>query len=252
LLDCGFDVVIAGRTPASVEAAANRIRESKPAACGRVATVSGDLARLDAVEQLARDVLSAGPRLNLLVNNAGANFPRQVFTAEGVEQTLAIDTLAPLHLATMLMPALEAAGGTIVNVASGLLRQPDPGRWTGPQPYSQMSAYSQAKALLIVLTRELAARNPGVVAISMTPGMVRTGLDRNASGPLKLFLTLVKMISATPDDAADALARLATSPTLVSGAFYRKGRMDEPAAIADCDASAAWSSAMGILAGRQL
>jgi NAD(P)-dependent dehydrogenase (short-subunit alcohol dehydrogenase family) len=137
----------------------------------------------------------------------------------------------------------------VLVVASGLLKAPNGHRWTGPEPYSQMTAYAQAKAMLIVLTERMAREHPDVLMVSMTPGMVRTGLGRNTSGALRLFLTLAKLASKQPDDAARGLLHLATTPTpdLVTGALYKRGAVDKPQALTDVDADAAWQAALNQL-----
>jgi NAD(P)-dependent dehydrogenase (short-subunit alcohol dehydrogenase family) len=243
----GFDVVVAGRTRASAEAAAAQVRLAVPDGTGRnVDAVWGDLSRQSDVRRLAGQVLTGHERIAVLVNNAGATFPRRILTEDGVERTLAVDALAPILLTTLLLPALRAARGRVVNVASGLLRTPDADAWTGPQPYSQMAAYARAKAMLVLLTARMAQENPDVPMVSMMPGIVRTGLDRNTSGGLRLFLALVKLASRRPDDAARGLLHLAVTPAagLTTGAFYRDGGVERPRALADVDTAAAWRSAL--------
>ena len=59
-------------------------------------------------------------RLDVLVNNAGATFPRRAVTPEGVELTLAVNHLAPFLLTTLLLDRLRAtAPARMVNVSSG-------------------------------------------------------------------------------------------------------------------------------------
>jgi len=243
----GFDVIVAGRTQETAEAAAAQVRTAAPGR--RVEAAWGDLSRQSEVRRLAQQVLTEHHRLDVLVNNAGANFPEQVLTEDGVEQTLAVDTLAPVLLTHLLLPALRAAGGRVVNVASGMLKTPDPARWTGPEPYSQMTAYAQAKAMLVLLTRRMAREHPDVLMISMTPGMVRTGLGRNTSGALRLFLAFAKAMSKRPDDAASGLLRLVITPTsdLTSGAFYKRGHVDVPDTLASVADDTAWRIALGQL-----
>jgi NAD(P)-dependent dehydrogenase (short-subunit alcohol dehydrogenase family) len=244
----GFDVVVAGRTRTSAEAAAEQVRLSVPEGTGGPAVDAawGDLTRQSDVRRLADRVLDRHEHVAVLVNNAGANHPRRVLTEDGVERTLAVDALAPILLTTLLLPALRAARGRVVNVASGLLRTPDADRWTGPEPYSQMAAYAQAKAMLVLLTARMAQEHPDVLMVSMTPGMVRTGLDRDTSGGLRLFLAMVKLASKSPDDAARGLLHLAVGPAadLTTGAFYRRGEVERPRALADVDTEAAWRSAL--------
>lgn len=238
----GFTTIVAGRTPASAHAAAADVRSAQPGAS--VIPVSADLSRQDEVRRLAEQVRAVTDRLDVLINNAGANFPGRLVTVDGVEQTLAIDTVAPLLLSLELLPLLRTGAGRVVNVASGLLKAPVPEMWTGPQPYSQISAYSQAKAALVLLTEQFALHHPDVLAVSMTPGPVRTRLDRNAAGSLKVFLALVKLVARSPDAAAHELVNLATvdPATLRPSAFYRRGRPAAPTALTGSDGTAIWNA----------
>lgn len=242
----GFDVVVTGRTRGSAEAAAERVRLAAGHHRPTVDAVWGDLSRQGDVRRLAEQILLRHERVDVLINNAGANFPRRMLTEDGVEQTLAVDALAPILLSKLLLPALRTGGGRVVNVASGMLKTPDTTQWTGPEPYSQMTAYAQAKAMLILLTTQMAREHPDVLLVSMTPGIVRTGLGRNTSGALRLFLALVKIFSKRPDDAARGLLHLATAPVadLATGAFYKHGDVENPHALTGVDAPAAWRSAL--------
>jgi short-subunit dehydrogenase len=80
-----------------------------------------DLADLDSVAALARDVDDALGGINVLVNNAGAPKRRHVtaLTPAEVEQVMAVNFFSPVRLALALLPAmLERRRGMIVNVAS--------------------------------------------------------------------------------------------------------------------------------------
>ena len=83
----GARVGITGRDPARTRAAAADVA----AASGHPAVdpFSADLSSQAEVRRLAREVLAAYPRLDVLVNNAGGFWATRRVTADGLEHTFA-------------------------------------------------------------------------------------------------------------------------------------------------------------------
>ncbi len=59
---------------------------------------------------LAAEALERYPRIEVLVNNAGAIFDTRTLTADGIERTWALNHLAPFLLTTLLIDRLEGIG----------------------------------------------------------------------------------------------------------------------------------------------
>ena len=76
----GAHVILACRDADRAEAAMNRIRADVPAA--ELSFQPLDLADLDQVREAAQAVL-AGPRVDVLVNNAGIMIPPKTLTRQG-------------------------------------------------------------------------------------------------------------------------------------------------------------------------
>lgn len=100
--------------------------------------------------------------------------------------------------------------------------------------------------MLVLLTARLAHEQPDVLMVSMTPGLVRTGLGRHSPRWRRLVLALAKSTSKRPDAAARDLLHLALAPAaeLAPGGFYRRGRLARPRVLEGVDAEAAWRSAL--------
>jgi NAD(P)-dependent dehydrogenase (short-subunit alcohol dehydrogenase family) len=78
-----------------------------------------DLSLQREVRSLAEDVRARFPRLDVLINNAGAIFARRELTADGIEKTFAINHLAPFLLTNLLLDPLRLRpGARIITVAS--------------------------------------------------------------------------------------------------------------------------------------
>jgi NAD(P)-dependent dehydrogenase (short-subunit alcohol dehydrogenase family) len=127
------------------------VREGKPACDVFLqfdlrALSAGGPERQAVLDQIQSTLGDAG--LTVLVNNAAVQLlgASGALTADDWRMTLDVNLLAPALLAQALLPALERAGGSIVNVASIHAMLTKPG----------FVAYATSKAALVGLTRSLA------------------------------------------------------------------------------------------------
>src|SRR3954465_2931458 len=96
----GADLALVGRDGARVEEV---VEAARAAAAPRV-TVNGhvaDLAQMGGARRLAAELIGTYPRIDVLANNAGAKFDSKHVTAEGHEQTFALNHLAPFLLTNL-------------------------------------------------------------------------------------------------------------------------------------------------------
>jgi NAD(P)-dependent dehydrogenase (short-subunit alcohol dehydrogenase family) len=127
----------------------------------------------------------SGP-LHILVNNAGVMaLPERTLTAGGQETQFATNHLGHFRLAVGLHDALAAADGArIVSVSSSAhLRSPvifDDLNYSFLQ-YDGWSAYGQSKTANILFAVGVGQRwaEDGILANSLMPGSIRTGLQRH-------------------------------------------------------------------------
>ena len=222
----GATVVIAGRNATKTATAAARIIEEtgNPA----VRYLLADLSSQGDVRRLADQVREQMPRLDVLVNNAGAIFLSNRRSVDGIEMTFALNHLGYYLLTTLLLDLLKgSAPARIVNVSSSshssagnfrLEDLPKPGSSGGYR------AYGRSKLCNILFTYELARRleGSGVTVNALHPGLVRTNFARN-NGLLGRALNF--FIGARGVDAlkgAETLNYLATSPEVegVTGKFF--------------------------------
>jgi len=230
----GANVAIVGRNEGRTQAAAARIR-AVAAAGVAVGTFIADLSSQAAVRKLAAEVRSRYPRLDVLVNNAGAMYTTRQLTADGIEQTWAVNHLAPFLLTTLLLDRLEAsAPARIVTTASDAHR--------GAQlPFEDLNAehsyrgfgrYGQSKLANILFTLELARRleGSGVTANCFHPGLVASGFNRNNGLLMNLAMTILAPVSRSSEKGAETLVWLATSPQVAqtSGAYFVDERPATP------------------------
>ena len=179
----GANVAIVGRNATALRIAAARITAAQRKAAA-VDTLIADLASQAAVRKLAGEVLGRYPRLDVLINNAGAMYARRQVTEDGVELTWAVNHLAPFLLTTLLRERLQAsAPARIITTASAAhqgARIPF-ADLNAERSYRGFERYGQTKLANILFTRELARRleGSGVTATCFHPGLVATGFNRN-------------------------------------------------------------------------
>lgn len=158
LAEQGATVVITGRDVGRGERAATDLG-------GAVRFVAADMADLDSVTELARQVGD----VDILVNNA-ASFPGALTVDQDVasfERTFDTNVRGAYFLVAQLVPGMvQRGGGSIVNVTTMVASKGVPGA----------STYSASKAALESLTRTWAAEfGPrGVRVNSVAPGPTAT------------------------------------------------------------------------------
>ncbi|MCO7221366.1 SDR family NAD(P)-dependent oxidoreductase [Klenkia sp. PcliD-1-E] len=213
----GWRVVVVGRSAEKTATVADELeRQGHPDDHREVERHTVDFARLDDVRALAATLAEQHRRIDVLANNAGASFPRRTTTVDGFETTFQVDHLAGYLLTRLLEEPLRAARGRVVTTSSFMHRiGPLPRRVTAdpPRPYSGMLAYSRAKTMNALFTRELARRwAPDVTATCYTPGAVATSFGARSGGLSGLAWKLgLSRSFRTPAQGADTLVWLATA-----------------------------------------
>ncbi|MGA8417636.1 MAG: SDR family NAD(P)-dependent oxidoreductase [Candidatus Dormiibacterota bacterium] len=188
-----------------------------------------DLSSQASVRNLASEVLDRYPRIDVLINNAGATFTSRQLTEDGIERTWALNHLAPFLLTTLLLDRLKAsAPARIITTASDAHK----GKLI---PFDDLNAerswkgrgftrYGETKLANIMFTRELARRleGTGVTTYSFHPGLVATGFNRNNGALMTIAMTIIAPFSRSPRKAAQTLVWLADSPdvTKQTGGYY--------------------------------
>jgi NAD(P)-dependent dehydrogenase (short-subunit alcohol dehydrogenase family) len=253
----GARLVLVGRDRAKGEAARAHLARLHPAAA--VELVYGDLSRLAEMRQVAQALLAAAPRIDVLVNNAGAIFNRRHETPDGFELTFALNHLGYFVLTRHLEARLaQSAPARIVNVASvahwdAVL---DFGDLQMTRNFDGWTAYRRSKLCNILFTRELARRlaGTGVTANCLHPGFVASRFGDNNAGLFRVVIAVGKrLIAISTERGAETSTYLASAPEVAaaSGLYFAKCRASTPSAAAQDDAAARrlWDESTRLAAG---
>jgi NAD(P)-dependent dehydrogenase (short-subunit alcohol dehydrogenase family) len=255
----GARIVQIARDRTRGEAALGRLREISS---GAHTIHYADLSRIAEMKRVAAETAAAEPRIDALLNNAGAMFGRRQLTEDGLESTFALNHLAYFVLTHGLRDRLiSSAPARIVSTSSaahlsGTLDRVDSRfdlqsekiyrdsgvlewlRFGGPG----YPVYARSKLLNILFTRELARRlvGTGVTANCFHPGFVATRFGDHSGGLLGFGIGIAKRFALTPEQGAETMIYLSSSPEVagVSGQYFDKCRAVPPSAIAQDDAAA--------------
>jgi len=204
-----------------------------------------DLSRRADVRRVAGELASL-PRIDVLLNNAGAIFNRREQTPDGFERTFVLNHLAYFVLTNLLRDRLKTmAPVRIVNVASeahrgAALAFDDLQTARG---YSGWLAYKRSKLCNILFTRALARRlaGSGVTANALHPGFVATNFGNNNRGIFRAGIGIAKRFMAIPPaDGGKTSVYLASAPEVanLSGLYFDKCAAREPSPEAQDDEAA--------------
>lgn len=216
-------VVLVGRDPARLQAAAEQVRE---ASGERPELFRADFAVLDDVRRLAEKLRAAYDRIDVLANNAGAIVLQPLTTVDGFELSIQANHLAPFLLSNLLRDRI----GRMVVTASGAHRSGvlDPDDLNAPlRRYRPMRAYGTSKQANILFTAEAARRWPDVPAYCFHPGVVRTRFGNDS----RLVAVGMRMLPfRSPEKGAETLVWLANQDPsrLRTGGYYADRRPRRP------------------------
>ena len=204
LADEGYHVLCAARRVERIEALAAEIGGT---------AVACDVTDEESVAALAQAV---GPRLDLLVNNAGGAFgstPVAEAVTEDWRAMYEVNVIGLMQVTRALLPALVASGaGAIINVGST----------AGRIAYEGGAGYTAAKhgTQVVTETLRLELYDQPVRVMEIAPGMVRTDefslvrFDGDQEKADAVYRGVPDPLVA--EDVADAIAWMATRPAHVN------------------------------------
>ena len=221
----GATVVIVGRKARRCIHQVSKIRRRVPGA--HVDYFVADLSSQEQVRRLAAEFAARYPRLDILINNAGAYFAKREVSVDGLEMNFALNHMAYFLLTTLLLDRLkESPSGRIVVVSSGAHTNGkiDYDDLQMGQNYSLGRAYAQSKLANVLFTYALARRLEGtrVTVNALHPGLVATNLGSNNNWLRTKMRNLLKREILSPEEGAKTVVYLAVSPEVegVSGKYF--------------------------------
>lgn len=219
----GAAIIVVGRGEDKTE----RARSEIVAATGNTAVsiALADLGDLDQVRSAAESIARQHDRLDVLIHNAGALFPKRKTTADGMELTVKVQVVAPFLLTSLLLPTLSASGGRVLTMSSGGMYTAGltvDGLEMPPATYSGTKQYARAKRAQVTLNEIWAQRHgdKGVLFHTLHPGWADTP---GVEAALPMFGKVLGPLLRSPQQGADTLIWLAAADkddVLPNGSFW--------------------------------
>jgi len=195
---------------------------------------------------VAAGIAQSEPRVDVLINNAGAIFNTRQVTEDGLELTFATNHMSYFVMTHGLRERLAAsAPARIVNTSSRAHRRAriDFNDLQSARDYNGFMVYSRSKLLNILFTRELARRlsGTGVTANALHPGFVASRFGNQSGGWFSFAIRFWQNFAITPEEGAETIVYLASSPEVadVTGKYFYKCRAASPTSAAQDDSAAA-------------
>jgi len=168
----GADVVIAARNPKKTAEAAAEIKKESGV---RVLEVEVDVKQESQINAMAKKVLDAFGRIDVLVNNAGMNIRKmpQDLSAADYDEVLSTNLRAAFLCSKAVYPAMKkAGGGKIINIGS----------MTSIFGGGKLLPYGTSKGGIVAMTRALAVgwAQDNIQVNAILPGWIDTELTQRA------------------------------------------------------------------------
>ncbi|GAB4180523.1 MAG: hypothetical protein Kow00108_16950 [Calditrichia bacterium] len=168
-------------------------------------------------------------KLDILFNNAGANFFTRQLTEDGIEMTFAVNYLAPFLMTRLLIPMLkQSSSGKIITTVGEYHRKANIyfDDINLEKDYSAMKAAGQAILAKIIFTYELSRRlgDDRIRINCFHPGPVKTNLQKKMPLFWRILTGVMRPFFLSPEKGAAPAVYLAISEEAhnINGKYFKR------------------------------
>ncbi len=243
----GARILVIARDRIRGQATLKRLSERGPGVAHFV--YYADLSVLAETKRVACAIAAAEPRIDVLINNAGALFGRRETTSEGLESTFATNHMSYFVVTQQLREGLiNSAPARVINVSSEAHRRMklDFSDLQAARSYKAFRAYGRSKLCNILFTRELARQlsGTGVTVNCLHPGFVNTRFGDTTKGAFSILLRIAKNFAISSEKGAETIVFLASAKEVAdtTGGYFYQCQLKTPSieALSDEDAKRLW------------
>ena len=243
----GARIVFIARDPERGRQTQQRLELAGPGLGHRL--LLADLSLIAETRRVGAEIAASEPRIDVLINNAGALYSDRRLTREGLELTFALNHMSYFVLTHALLERLKASGAARIVSTSSRAHSGAKLRFDDLQSargYNGFAVYGRSKLANILFTRELARRlaGSGVTANCLHPGVVATRFADEAGGWLQRLFQLGRPLMISPQSGAETIVYLASSPDVagVTGEYFSRRKIVATSAAAQNmqDAARLW------------
>lgn len=204
LAEAGYNLAICGTTQATIDKAAEAIREAHGV---EVLAKAVDVSERDQIQAFVQESAKHFGKIDVLVNNAGITRDNLSMRMKPDEWSAVIDTnLSSVFNAMQaaLKPMMRARGGRIINISSVVAGMGNPGQ------LNYCASKGGVEAMTRSLAREVGSR--GITVNAVAPGFIATDMtaDLGDDAHAKLTGQIPLGRLGQPEDIAAAVLFLAS------------------------------------------
>ena len=182
-----------------------------------------DMNSFDTITKAAAEIHVKYKRIDTLILNAGIMSFKYTESADGIEETLQTNLIAPVYMTDLFVDLLKASKKAKIIFTASALHQGyiNFNDLESKQKFVSYKVYSQSKLGVILITRLLAQKLEKfhISVYAQHPGMVNTDLGRSAG---MFSQWIFKLLGTSAENGAKNLLYLAMTPKaeLQTGAYY--------------------------------
>ena len=204
-----YEIIVGSRSAEKGESAISSLKQEVPSTTSTLSTVSVDISSDDSIQKAYDTISSRFNKIDILINNAGAGFDRQIqdgtlSVREGWNKTWDTNISGTQVLTTTFMPLLlKSSDPRLMFVTSGTSAVSETERfdveafkrinaspatgWPKEAVLNPITCYRSSKTGLNMMMREWhrILKNDGVKVWAISPGFLVTGLGGVGSENLK-------------------------------------------------------------------
>lgn len=222
-----YETIMLCRNIKSGESARNKIIISTQNTA--VHLMIADLSSQSSIREFVTQFNAQYPHLDVLFNNAGANFFNRQLTEDGIEMTFAVNYLAPFLLTNLLLPKLkQSPSARIITTVGGYDKKTtiNFNDINFESNFNVIKASGQAILAKLLFTDELSRilSESNITANCFHPGAVKTNLQKKMPIMWRVFVGVMRPFFASAAKGAKAGVYLATSKDVEksNGRFFKK------------------------------
>ncbi len=233
LANDGINIVMVCRNRQKADAARRNILDLTPKAS--IDIVICDFSNQQDIRKAAEEITNQYEKIDVLINNHGFIAAERRETADGLEETFAVNHIGYFLFTNLLLDTLKKADSArIINVASNAHRNGmfNPDDLQSKKKFKALKVYGTTKLFNILFTKELAKRlnETHITANCLHPGVVRSNFAKNSNFMIRWFWKIAAPFMISSKKGAETTVYLATSKEVenVNGAYFNNKKVAVP------------------------
>jgi len=188
--------------------------------------ITADVSSVEGIKDLAAGIKQLTNKIDIFIQATGVLYSERTETKDGFYGSFPVNYLCKFMLDDLLLSELKLGQGKII-IIGGPLRKGALLNFNDLQMktnYTLFGSIGQNQLAVHMHAQEFSKRNGGSIPINVVnAGMVKTGIDRNVKGFMKLvFIILGPVLANSIEKAIVNVIALADTDDKDSGYFYPK------------------------------